>query len=90
MPLLCLVTLEMTRPETPPALVSRWREQRQHGDTLSPDPAWHLRAWCGQPASRDWDRLQEGKKRDGWQTISHRREFVQAHGEERKDQVELG
>ena len=88
--LICLVILEMAKPGTPPELLSRWRLQRKHGDTLSPEPGDRLRRYRGRPDSRDWDALEAAKRCDGWRTISHRREFVEDHQDgERKDEVEL-
>lgn len=53
-------------------------------------PEGYRRVWRGQPDDRDWDVLEYVKRRDGWKTISHRREFVERHDlEEPKDAVEF-
>ena len=47
-------------------------------------------SWCGSPDERDWERLEGFKKRDGWRTVSHRREFVDARDTEQvADSVEF-
>lgn len=89
--LICLVTLEMVRRDVPRETFARWLLQRKHGDVLSPEPKEsQLRTWRGKPECRDWDRLEGTMNRDGYRTLSHRREFVQDNQSgERKDQVEL-
>jgi hypothetical protein len=46
------------------------------------------RTWRGSPDSRDWERLAAFKKRDGWETVDHRRDFIDTHEEiiERTDE----
>lgn len=87
--LICIVILEMARPECPPDLVARWRLQRERDETLDPQPGM-LRVWRGRPEGKDWDSLAAVKQRDGWHLISHRREFVVDNQDgERKDEVEF-
>ena len=87
MPLICLVNLELAAPDTPAEVVARWRQQRQRGEALHPEPAGNLARWRGKPETRDWDGLQAAKQRDGYRLISHKREFVEA--DEKKDEVEF-
>ena len=48
------------------------------------------RTWKGDPESRDFDRLEAFKNRDGWKTVKHGREFIE-HSQDgvRKDAVEF-
>jgi hypothetical protein len=90
--LVCLVVLEMASRDVPRATFTRWLLQRKHGDSLSPVPQeGQLRTWRGRPECRDWDVLEAVMKRDGYRTLSHRREFRADNSQsgERKDQVEL-
>ena len=90
MALVCLVTLEMAAPDVPLETLRRWKLQREHGDSLSPEPFGNVRVWRGLPEARNWDLLEGLKKREGWRTLSHRRDFVQdGQDGERKDQVEF-
>lgn len=74
--MICLVSLLMARPGTKPELVRRWSWQKDNDLDLEPPPNGHLRTWVGQPESKDWDRLQAFKERDGWSTVHHGRKFV--------------
>lgn len=48
------------------------------------------RTFRGSPESKDWDRLAEGKRRDGWRVVSHRRDFHEGgQSGEVKDSVRL-
>lgn len=89
MALVCVVTLEMVSPDCPH--LERWRRQYEHEDTLSPEPeGGEFRRWRGSPESRDWDRLEAYKKRQGWRTLSLRRDFVERSDvQEKRDSVEL-
>ena len=89
--LICVVVLEMARPGTPKELLSRWKSQREKGDSLSPDPSGYLRTWKGNTKSRDWERLEAFKIRDGWRLFSHDREFRDGgQSGEMKDKVNFG